>query len=522
MNKLYLLLTGLTLTIGVLASAAYLGTAEVWVILQQQWSTILLTLGLVCLATLANLGLRWVRWHYLNRKFSVYLPTRHSLRVYFALLPSILTPLYCGEVLRAAFMERYSERPWAHTGRVWMIERSADLGIVLFFVSLADPDQRYWALPTTLLCLLLSQGFVARCSKSLPQRLEIVALVVGSGVLAWSITALMLSLVVHMLGPSLPLRDSIAAFSESTILGSVSLLPGGVGVTGTSMLESLRSHDIGLAAATVTVLVFRAGTTWFAVALGAVVFLSRRRQLREPEATERSHFDQIAGEYSEQISDHMRDRLLASKTGLIVETLTRHGITSGCGLDFGCGQGWYAGNMAERGFSMIGCDASSGQLAWAQRNVPQLQVAQLEQGRISLPDNSVDFAYSINVMHHIEDPALRETSWRELVRVVRPGGLIMIHEMNTLNPVFRFYLGYVFPLIKSIDEGTEQWLDPHALPEIDGAQWQTDTCYFTFVPDFVPTWLGALLAPLERWLENSRFKHWSAHFFSYLVTDRRT
>src|SRR3712207_8790861 len=32
------------------------------------------------------------------------------------------------------------------------------------------------------------------------------------------------------------------------------------------------------------------------------------------------------------------------------------------------------------------------------------------------------------------------------------------------NPLFSFYMSYVFPLWKRIDRGTERWLDPHRLP----------------------------------------------------------
>jgi hypothetical protein len=32
-------------------------------------------------------------------------------------------------------------------------------------------------------------------------------------------------------------------------------------------------------------------------------------------------------------------------------------------------------------------------------------------------------------------------------------------------------MGYIFPLVKDIDDGTELWIRPDALPNINGARW---------------------------------------------------
>lgn len=518
MKKFYSLIAVFILTVGALASAAYLGNVEIWGYLSSHTTAVLSLLLLVCVATIANLTLRWVRWHYLNRRLGVFIPARRSLAIYFAFLPAVLTPLYCGEILRAAVLGNATATPWRNISRIWIIERSGDLAIALALLGASAAAWRLWAMPAALACLLVCYAAISRPGIRHVVRLKSFSLVLLTGTLAWGLTALMLALVLQGLEASLPLWESITIFSQSTILGAISLLPGGVGVTGSSMLGSLAGLGIDPVLAAISVMIFRAGTTWFAVALGAVVFILWRHHLRSTPIVEQDHFDQIADEYKSQISEHVRDKLLQGKIQMMIDTLSQHGIQTGSGLDFGCGQGWYAREMMTRGFAMTGCDASENQLKFAQQTSPQLQLTTLDEGSIGLPDHSVDFIYTINVMHHIEDVQLREKTWRELVRVVKPGGLIMIHEMNTVNPLFRFYLGYVFPLIKSIDEGTEQWLDPTHPPQVEGANWQQETRYFTFLPDFIPTWLAALLAPLEAALEKSRFSHWSAHFFCSLVT----
>ena len=43
-----------------------------------------------------------------------------------------------------------------------------------------------------------------------------------------------------------------------------------------------------------------------------------------------------------------------------------------------------------------------------------------------------------------------------------------------------------------------------------------DVRYFTFLPDFVPAPIVRLLAPIERALERSRAKAYSAHYMAVL------
>src|SRR5690606_6598527 len=134
-------------------------------------------------------------------------------------------------------------------------------------------------------------------------------------------------------------------------------------------------------------------------------------------------------------------------------------------------------------------------------------------------DGTFDFAYSINVLHHVTTPEAQMATLRELVRVLKPGGVFFLHEMNIENPVFRLYMSYLFPLLKSIDEGTELWIRPTRLPPVPHARWSSERTFFTFLPDFLPGVVLRWLAPLERWLERSRWQRYSAH---YMVALRRS
>jgi SAM-dependent methyltransferase len=130
--------------------------------------------------------------------------------------------------------------------------------------------------------------------------------------------------------------------------------------------------------------------------------------------------------------------------------------------------------------------------------------------------------YAVNSVHHVPSRELQARLLDEVVRVLRPGGSFALCEINTENPLFRLYMGYVFPLLRRIDDGTELWMRPSSLPAVSGAAWSTDVSYQTFLPDFLPRRLVDVLDPVERRLEASRLRRWSAHFQAYLVKDPAT
>jgi len=172
---------------------------------------------------------------------------------------------------------------------------------------------------------------------------------------------------------------------------------------------------------------------------------------------------------------------------------------------------------------MSGMDLSVGQIHQARAYlVGQGLAAPLCVSDISsLPyaDGSFDFAFSVNVIHHIAHWQARQAALREIVRVLRPGGRFFLQEINIRNPLFRFYMGYVFPLLKDIDEGTEQWLVPDGLPEVEGGRWEGEAAYFNFLPDFTPAIVTRWLSAVEMYLERSRLSKWSSHYVACLTKD---
>lgn len=112
------------------------------------------------------------------------------------------------------------------------------------------------------------------------------------------------------------------------------------------------------------------------------------------------------------------------------------------GLDVGCGVGlytlWLAEAVGPRG-QVVGIDASAERVAAAQRLVGRV----LDPGRVALqqgdgtalaaPDHTFDWIWCGDVLHHIDMPVV---ALKEFIRVLRPGGRIIIKESQVLHALF--------------------------------------------------------------------------------------
>lgn len=95
-------------------------------------------------------------------------------------------------------------------------------------------------------------------------------------------------------------------------------------------------------------------------------------------------------------------------------------------LDVGCGSGRHAYYAAKYGADVWAVDLSDA-VEVARRNTAdqrRVHVVQADLHHLPFAPESFDLIYSIGVLHHLADP---ETAFRNLLRFLKPGGLVVIY-----------------------------------------------------------------------------------------------
>jgi len=173
-------------------------------------------------------------------------------------------------------------------------------------------------------------------------------------------------------------------------------------------------------------------------------------QMSEPlprETTPRADFDDFAADYDAGIGDPFK-RLLGGSFEVFFEFkaawLLRNVAPTGRLLDFGCGEGGFLRALRQSGapLDLVGCDVSGNMLAvarerWSTGPLPSLHAVSSE--GLPFADGEFDIVTMICVLHHIKPP-MRLAVVRELFRVVRPGGSVVVFEHNPLNPGTRWLM----------------------------------------------------------------------------------
>jgi SAM-dependent methyltransferase len=132
-------------------------------------------------------------------------------------------------------------------------------------------------------------------------------------------------------------------------------------------------------------------------------------------------------------------------------------------LDAGCGPGGIAEAMAElvgEPGQVTGIDLNAERIREAStRNAhrPWLRFLQADVRRTGLPDASVDYTWSQYVFEYLPD---RDVALAELMRVTRPGGKVVVSEIDGLG-----FQNWPFP--EHLREGTQRIVDALAARGFD-------------------------------------------------------
>lgn len=96
-------------------------------------------------------------------------------------------------------------------------------------------------------------------------------------------------------------------------------------------------------------------------------------------------------------------------------------------MEFGCGVGRWVDFFQSRGCEFTGVDISAEMLEIGSAKYPGIDFRRIDGKRLPFDDGQFDLVYSLTVLHHNPFDTQAEIV-REMIRVVRPGGCLLLME----------------------------------------------------------------------------------------------
>jgi uncharacterized protein (TIRG00374 family) len=277
-----------------------------------RWSAALVAL----LCASINYLLRYGRWHYYLKVLGLrQVRAGESLLVFLAGFSLTVTPGKLGEAVKGLLLRESHGIPAARTSPIVITERLTDLIGLLALAAigaaqLAPNLRRFLVVGAALVVaglVVIAVPALANAALALAAKLPGIkglapklreaheataatltpaplAVGIALSVAAWFFECLAFWVVVGGFpGASVPLFDATWIYAAMTVIGALSFLPGGLGLSEAVMLELLErfGHGTGGAVATAATFVTRLCTLWFAVALGlgALLLFARRKHI---------------------------------------------------------------------------------------------------------------------------------------------------------------------------------------------------------------------------------------------------
>ena len=272
------------------------------------WSLLALIFGLIA----TSYAMRFARWSYYLKLLKISLPLQMNVTIFAAGLSMTISPGKFGEVLKSVFIRQVNGTPIARTAPAVVAERVTDGTSLLAwgFIGALALGSWPWLLPIFLalsalgIAVLRSNKLSLLAEKALSkfplvgrlaphvrsfhgasnELLSYRPLLAANAIsfLAWGLDCLGVYLCAAGIGVGTPFLVIVFIYVVSLLAGSLSVLPGGIGVTEAGMAGMLVAIA-GLSSELSVTLTFviRLATFWFATSIGVVGLLLARRLISE-------------------------------------------------------------------------------------------------------------------------------------------------------------------------------------------------------------------------------------------------
>lgn len=258
----------------------------------------------------ANYLIRAERWHRYLKKVGIGMSRKHSYRIFLAGLAMSVTPGKVGEALKGVLLKLEKNEPVERGVGLVFVERISDVIGVIALVAIGAIAFPYAVVSITIVVIAVA-GIVAivtserltgwlvnglkrrrRLRKigdalSLPLTdtrvlLRGTHLAEGTAfsIAAWTCEAAAFFLILKGVSEDIALLEALFIYSFSSVVGAISMLPGGMGTTEATMIGLLLVVGVASPTASFAVILTRVCTLWYAVGTG-IVFMALFRRSQE-------------------------------------------------------------------------------------------------------------------------------------------------------------------------------------------------------------------------------------------------
>ena len=247
---------------------------------------------------LANYAARLLRWLVYMKVLGIRAPSKLKILVFFAGFSMTLSPGRVGELAKSYLLYKKADVPVAVSAPAVIMERLVDLMslLVLGLWGLIFIPYGWAVIGLVLVALAVFVFLLSLDGTAILERLpvlkkwsqyyatsrdafrslfslKIMTLSLALGTLAWVAEGYAFWIVLKGLGSELPIMAAVSIYAASSLLGAVTMLPGGLVSTEGAMLALLQRAGIGTTIESAATLIIRVSTLWFALLIGVLSLL---------------------------------------------------------------------------------------------------------------------------------------------------------------------------------------------------------------------------------------------------------
>jgi len=172
-------------------------------------------------------------------------------------------------------------------------------------------------------------------------------------------------------------------------------------------------------------------------------------------------YDRFSGQWEDKINDRETKKRLNIVFGRLLKPSE---LKNKKFLEVGCGLGYFSNRAYKLGAKVTGIDTGPNLIKINKKKTPNAKFLVASASRLPLKDNSFDIVLSTEVIEHVED---QERSIKEMIRVLKKGGILVITTPNRLFKPFFDFLTFV--RIRPY-RGNEKWFYPWVLKRMFGVE----------------------------------------------------